>query len=75
MKHTLQIPSASACTLNGTVPHRDAPLAFGPPLLITAPLLGPGPRPRPWLYLLNDVDQEDSMEYHNPMLSRLGPPA
>lgn len=66
MKHTIPNPAATP----GSVPAvpRDAPLEFGPPLVARGPQLAPAQRPRPWLSLLNDADQEDFFEYHNPSL-------
>ena len=65
MKHTTP-PSATPGTVRTVA--RDAPLAFGPPIISTGPQLAPLVRPRPWLNLLNDADQEDFIEYHNPNL-------
>lgn len=31
------------------------------------------PKLRPWLHLLNDADQADGFEYHNPRLSIFDP--
>ncbi len=62
MKHTTTYPASAPA-----VPS-DAPLAFGPALIASAPQLAPLQRPRPWLHLLNDADQEDGFEYHNPNL-------
>ena len=66
MKHTTTYPAAATGSV--AVISRDASLAFGPPLFVAAPQLAPLQRPRPWLHLLNDADQEDGFEYHNPNL-------